>query len=120
MKKRVLIADDAMFMRATLKKIIESNDRYEVIGEAEDGAEAFSMYKKLKPDVVTMDITMPDMDGIEGLQKIREFDPNANVIMISAVGKEENVVKAITSGAKNFIIKPFKADLVIKVLDSCF
>ncbi|KZL90354.1 response regulator [Clostridium magnum] len=113
--KKVLIVDDAAFMRLTLKTILEKNG-FEVIGEAENGAVGIEKYKELKPDLVTMDITMPEMDGIEALKEIKNIDPKSKVIMISAVGQEANVRKSIVLGAKSFIVKPFKNEHVIKTL----
>ncbi|NLM12506.1 MAG: response regulator [Epulopiscium sp.] len=113
--KRVLIVDDAQFIRGTLKLMLEKNG-FEVVGEAEDGYEAVNMYMALKPDIVTMDITMPDMDGIEALKKIKEFDKDANVVMITALGQEAFVKESIMLGAKGFIVKPFKEDIIIKAL----
>lgn len=116
MGKTVLIADDAMFIRASLKKILE-NSGYRVVAEAENGRDAVEKYKKTLPDLVTMDITMPEMDGIEALDKIIEINPDAKVVMISAVGYQQNVLKAIQKGAKNFIVKPFTGDKVLDIID---
>lgn len=113
--KKVLIVDDAMFMRVALKTMLEKNG-YEVIGEAENGADAISKYSILKPDIVTMDITMPKMDGVEALTEIKKKDPNCKIVMISALGQETWVKKAIIIGAKGFIVKPFKEEHVIKTL----
>ncbi len=115
MAKRVLIVDDAAFMRMLLKDIIIKGG-YEVVGEASNGAEAVEKYKELKPDIVTMDITMPDMNGIEATKKIMEIDPNANVIMCSAMGQQMMVVEAIQAGAKDFIVKPFQQGRVVEAL----
>lgn len=112
---RVLVVDDAMFMRNSLKIMLEKN-QMEVVGMAENGIEAVRQYKALKPDVVTMDITMPEMDGLEALKAIREYDRDAKVVMISAVGKEDAVREAIIGGARNFIVKPFQEDKVIAVM----
>ncbi len=112
---RVLVVDDAMFMRNSLKMILERND-FEVVGMASNGLEAVSQYKSLKPDVVTMDITMPEMDGLEALRAIRAMDSQAKIVMISAVGKEEAVREAVMSGARNFIVKPFQEDKVLAVM----
>lgn len=112
---RVLVVDDAIFMRNSLKLMLEKH-QFEVVGMAQNGLEAVEQYKSLKPDVVTMDITMPDMDGLEALKAIREYDRNAKVVMISAVGKEDAVREAIIGGAKNFIVKPFQEDKVIAVM----
>ena len=113
--KTVLIVDDTNFMRTSLKKILIDNG-FEVVGEAENGEIAYKKYMQLCPDIVTMDITMPILDGIEGLKKIKSFDENAKVIMITAMGQEAMVRDAILSGAKGFIVKPFKAETVVSVL----
>ena len=115
MMKRVLITDDAAFMRLSLKNMLERNG-FEVIGEAENGKIAIEKYKILKPDIVTLDITMPIMDGVEALKHIKAFDKSAKAIMISAMGQETTVQKAILCGAKGFIVKPYKAETVIKNL----
>lgn len=112
---RVLVVDDAMFMRNSLKIILERND-IEVVGMAGNGLEAISQYKALKPDVVTMDITMPEMDGLEALKEIIKLDKAAKVVMITAVGKEETVREAVVNGARNFIVKPFQEEKVITVM----
>ncbi|MBE6052839.1 MAG: response regulator [Clostridium sartagoforme] len=112
---RVLIVDDAAFMRMMIKDILQKNG-FDVIGEASNGIEAVNIYKKEKPDVVTMDITMPDMDGIEAVKEIRAFDPAAKVIMCSAMGQQSMVMDAIKSGAKDFIVKPFQADRVLEAI----
>lgn len=114
--KKVLIVDDAAFMRLAIKTLLEKNG-YEVIGEAENGAIGLEKYKELKPDIVTMDITMPEMTGIEALKKIKTFDPSAKVIMLSAMGQESMVKEAILSGAKTFIVKPFKEEHVVQILN---
>lgn len=115
MGNRVLVVDDAAFMRMMIKDILEKNG-YEVVGEAADGAEAYEKYVELKPDIVTMDITMPEVDGIAALKKIREYDPNAKVIMCSAMGQQAMVIDAIQAGAKDFIVKPFQADRVLEAI----
>ncbi|CCJ33779.1 MULTISPECIES: chemotaxis protein CheY [Caloramator] len=112
---RVLIVDDAAFMRMMLKDILVKNG-YEVIGEAPNGLKAVEMYKQEKPDVVTMDITMPEMDGIQAVKEIRAFDPNAKIIMCSAMGQQAMVMEAIKSGAKDFIVKPFQPERVLEAL----
>lgn len=112
---RVLIVDDAAFMRMMIKDILEKNG-FEVIGEASNGLKAVEIYKKEKPDVVTMDITMPDMDGIEAVKQIKAFDPAARVIMCSAMGQQTTVMDAIRAGAKDFIVKPFQADRVLEAI----
>lgn len=115
MAKRVLIVDDAAFMRMLLKDII-TKAGYEVAGEAANGVEAVEKYKELKPDVVTMDITMPEMDGITAIKKIREIDPNAKIIVCSVMGQQAMVIEAIQAGAKDFIVKPFQHSRVIEAL----
>lgn len=115
MAKRILITDDALFMRVTLKNIL-TNNGYEVVGEAENGAQAVALYDQLKPDLVTMDITMPEMDGIEALKAIRAKDPGAVIIMCTAMGQKNMVVDAIQSGAKDFIVKPFSEDRVVEAV----
>lgn len=115
MSKSVLIVDDAAFMRATLKDVITKGG-FEVAGEAVNGLEAIDKYKVHKPDVVTMDITMPEMDGLEALKKIVELDGEAKVVMCSAIGQQANVMEAIKQGAKDFIVKPFQPDRVIEAL----
>lgn len=102
-------------MRYQIKSMVVKNG-YNVIGEAENGAEAVKKYKELKPDIVTMDITMPNMTGIEALKEIIKIDPKAKVIMLSAMGQEAMVKEAILSGAKNFIVKPFTETTLLKVL----
>jgi two-component system chemotaxis response regulator CheY len=112
---RILVVDDAAFMRMMIKDILGKND-FEVIGEAADGAQAVEKFQELSPDLVTLDITMPEMDGIEALKKIREIDPNARVIMCSAMGQQAMVIDAIQAGAKDFIVKPFQADRVVEAV----
>jgi two-component system, chemotaxis family, chemotaxis protein CheY len=112
---RVLIVDDAAFMRMMIKDILEKNG-YDVVAEANNGIKAVEMYKREKPDVVTMDITMPDMDGIEAVKAIREFDPKAKIIMCSAMGQQSMVMDAIRAGAKDFVVKPFQPDRVLEAI----
>ncbi|MDI3507897.1 MAG: two-component system, chemotaxis family, chemotaxis protein CheY [Clostridiales bacterium] len=115
MAKKVLIVDDAAFMRMMIKDILTKNG-YEVSAEAENGLKAVEKYKEDKPDLVIMDITMPEMDGIESVKKIKSMDPNANIIMCSAMGQQAMVIEAIQAGAKDFIVKPFQADRVIEAV----
>ncbi|MFY0542777.1 response regulator [Brevibacillus sp. H7] len=115
MSNKVLIVDDAAFMRMMIKEILTKNG-YSVVGEASDGAQAVEKYKELGPDLVTMDITMPEMDGITALKEIKKFDPNARIIMCSAMGQQAMVIDAIQAGAKDFIVKPFQADRVIEAI----
>ncbi|WP_027726043.1 response regulator [Tuberibacillus calidus] len=116
MGKRILIVDDAAFMRMMIKDILVKNG-FEVVAEASDGREAIEKYQEYKPDLVTMDITMPEMDGITSLKKIRELDPQAKVIMCSAMGQQAMVIDAIQAGAKDFIVKPFQNDRVIEAIN---
>ncbi len=116
MSKRVLIVDDTAFMRMMLKTIITGKG-YSVVGEAEDGLDAIEKYKELKPDIVTMDITMPRMDGIESMKGILEIDPNAKIIVCSAMGQKALVIEALRLGAKDFIVKPFDADRVVEAIN---
>lgn len=114
--KKVLIVDDAAFMRMMIKNIITKYG-YEVAGEAENGKQAVALYSELKPDLVTMDITMPEMDGIESVKAIRSLDQNANIIMISAMGQQAMVMDAIQAGAKDFIVKPFQQERVLQAIE---
>ena len=115
MAKNILICDDAAFMRMMIKDILTKNG-YNIAGEAENGMVAVDKYKETSPDLVLMDITMPEMDGIQALKKIKEADPNASVIMCSAMGQQAMVIEAIQSGAKDFIVKPFQAERVIEAV----
>ena len=115
MAKNILICDDAAFMRMMIKDILTKNG-YNVVGEAENGAIAVDKYKELKPDLVLMDITMPEMDGIQALKGIKAADPAALVIMCSAMGQQAMVIEAIQSGAKDFIVKPFQAERVLEAV----
>jgi len=115
MGKRVLVVDDAAFMRMMLKDILTKNG-YEVVGEAANGNEAVEKYRELKPDVVTMDITMPEKDGIAAVREIMALDSNARIIMCSAMGQQAMVMEAIQAGARDFIVKPFQQERVIQAL----
>jgi len=112
---KILITDDAAFMRMMLKDIL-GHGGYEIAGEAANGAEACELYRQVKPDLVTMDITMPQMDGITALKKIISSDPQAKVIMCSAMGQQAMVIEAIQAGAKDFIVKPFQPQRVIEAV----
>ena len=112
---KVLIVDDAAFMRISIKNMLTKNG-YEVVGEAENGRVGVEKYKELAPDIVTMDITMPEMSGIDALKEIMKFDASAKVVMVSAMGQEAMVRDAIISGAKGFIVKPFKEDGIIAAM----
>jgi len=112
---KVLIVDDAAFMRISIKNMLTKNG-YEVVGEAENGAIGVEMYKELRPDIVTMDITMPEMSGLDALKEINKLDPQAKVVMVSAMGQEAMVREAIVAGAKGFIVKPFKEEGIIAAI----
>ena len=115
MAVRVLVVDDAALMRMMVKDILSKNG-YEVVGEAENGAKALEKYQELKPDLTTMDITMPEMDGISAVKEIRKIDPNAKIVMCSAMGQQAMVIEAIQAGARDFIVKPFQADRVLEAV----
>lgn len=112
---RVLIVDDAAFMRMMLKDVLTKNG-IEVVGEAENGLVAVEKYMELKPDLMLMDITMPEMDGLQAVKEIRKRDSNAKIVMCSAMGQQAMVIEAIQSGAKDFIVKPFQPDRVIEAV----
>lgn len=113
----VMIIDDSKTSRSMLKAILEENG-YEVIAEATNGQEGYEKYCELTPDIVTLDITMPIMDGIETLTKIREYDDNAKVIMVTAAGQKGKMLDAIKLGAAEFVTKPFETSQIINILDS--
>ncbi len=115
MAKNILICDDAAFMRMMIKDILTKNG-YNVAGEAENGLKAVEKYKEVNPDLVLMDITMPEMDGIQALKEIKKLDAGAMVIMCSAMGQQAMVIESIQAGAKDFIVKPFQADRVIEAV----
>lgn len=112
---KVLITDDAAFMRVMLKDILAKNG-HEVVAEAGDGIEMLQKYDETMPDIVILDITMPNMDGLVALKELRKKHPNANVVMCSAMGQQSMVIDAIQSGAKDFIVKPFQAERVVECL----
>jgi two-component system chemotaxis response regulator CheY len=114
--KRILIVDDSLIVRMNLKKIFE-NQGFQVVGEAVNGQDAVDKYKALQPDLVTMDITMPVMDGITAMQKIRMADPFAQVVMISALGQEVKIIEAMNKGARHYIVKPVQENNVIRIID---
>lgn len=113
--KRVMIVDDAGIMRASLRVILEKNG-YEVCGEAENGLVAVNRYKELNPDIITMDITMPVMDGIKALNAIKDINKNVKVLMLSAMGQDALVAEAVLSGARGFVVKPFKEEVLVNAL----
>ncbi len=112
---KILIVDDAAFMRMMVKNIL-IKEGYDVVGEAENGAQAVEKYKELNPDLVTMDITMPEMDGISAVKEIMKINKGAKVVMCSAMGQQAMVIDAIQAGAKDFIVKPFQPDRVIEAI----
>ncbi|WP_067840134.1 response regulator [Amphibacillus sediminis] len=113
---RILVTDDAAFMRMQLKNIFQSLG-HEVVGEAENGQVAVDLYNELKPELVTMDITMPEMNGVEAVRKIKENDPNATIVMCSAMGQQQMVLEAIQAGAKDFIVKPFDQERIKQAIE---
>lgn len=119
MKLRVLIVDDAIFMRKMISDILVENGM-EIVGEADTGAKAVEKYMELRPDLVTMDIIMPEMNGIDAVRKVVEFDSKARIVMCSALGQQALVQEAITAGAKDFLIKPFNAARVVEVIAKVF
>ncbi len=113
---KIMVVDDAAFLRAMLKDILVSAG-HQVVFEAKNGQEAVDKYKAVQPDLVTMDITMPIMEGIQAVKEIRLMDPEANIVMCSAMGQRNLIIQAIQSGAKDFIIKPFQSDRVLEAID---
>jgi len=118
-KLRVLVVDDAIFMRRMISEILVENGM-EIVGEADTGAKAIERYKELRPDLVTMDIIMPEMNGIDAVRKIVEHDAQAKIVMCSALGQQALVQDAIAAGAKDFLIKPFNAARVVEVIAKVF
>ena len=112
---RILVADDASFMRQMIREIVEAEE-FEVVGEASDGIEAVEEFKRLHPDIITMDIVMPRRSGIDAVRSIIELDPGACIVMCSALGQETLVTEAIQAGARDFIVKPFKPESVLSTL----
>ncbi|WP_069997464.1 response regulator [Cellulosilyticum sp. I15G10I2] len=115
MAKSILIVDDAAFMRMMIKDILTKNG-YEVVGEADNGLKAVDKYKELTPDLVLMDITMPEMNGIDAVKNIKAVDPGAKIVMCSAMGQQAMVIESIQAGARDFIVKPFQADRVLEAV----
>jgi two-component system, chemotaxis family, chemotaxis protein CheY len=115
MGKKVLVVDDAAFMRMMVKDTLSKNG-YDVVGEAENGAKAVELEKQLKPDLIIMDITMPEMDGIQALKEIKKNTGDAKIIMCSAMGQQAMVIEAIQSGAKDFVVKPFQPDRLLEAV----
>lgn len=115
MSATIMVVDDAAFMRMMLKDILQKNG-FAVIGEAENGAVAVEKYKELQPNLTIMDITMPEMDGLQAVKEIRKLDAKARIIMCSAMGQQSMVIEAIQSGAKDFVVKPFQAERVVEAV----
>lgn len=115
MGANIMVVDDAAFMRMMVKDILSKNG-FNVVGEAENGAVAVEKYVELMPDLVIMDITMPEMDGLQAVREIKKRDAKARIIMCSAMGQQAMVIDAIQSGAKDFIVKPFQADRVVEAV----
>ncbi|WP_106497534.1 response regulator [Lentibacillus sp. Marseille-P4043] len=113
---KILVVDDAKFMRATLSTILKK-ENHEIVGEAQDGKEAIEQYKQTKPDLVTMDITMPVMNGIDAIKEIKKYDDQAKIVVCSAMGQQKVVVGAIEIGAKDFIVKPFDENRVLDTVN---
>ncbi|OHD19556.1 MAG: two-component system response regulator [Spirochaetes bacterium GWD1_27_9] len=116
MATRILLADDLSFMRMVQKEILEEKG-YDVVGEASDGLEAIEKYKSLRPDILILDITMPNMNGLDAMHKIFELDKQAKIIMCSALGQQQLIVEAIKSGVKDFIVKPFKPERILSAIE---
>lgn len=114
---KIMVVDDAAFLRAMLRDILVKAG-HEVVYEAENGREAIDKYKAYRPDLVTMDITMPVMEGLEAVKEIRKLDPTANIVMCSAMGQKNLVIEAIQSGAKDFIVKPFQTSRVLEAVSN--
>ncbi len=115
MKNKILVVVDAAFMRMMIKDILTKNG-YNVVGEAENGEKAVEKYKELKPDLVIMDITMPEVDGIQAVREIKKVDEDAKIIMCSAMGQQAMVIESIQAGARDFIVKPFQAERVLEAV----
>ncbi|MFX1453195.1 MAG: response regulator [Promethearchaeota archaeon] len=116
-KKRVMIVDDAGFTRAMLKNIINDTNYAEVVAEAKNGKEAIKLYQQVKPDMVTMDLIMPEVGGLEAIDSILKIDKSASIIVVSAIGQQDLILEATKKGAKDFIRKPFKKDQVVEILE---
>ena len=116
-KKKVLIVDDAEFIRNRIKKVVEKIENADVIGEALNGDEAITLYKELKPDLVTMDLIMPQSDGVKAIEEIMKYDKKAKIIVISAMGQELTITEALGKGAKEYIKKPFKEEDIYRTIE---
>jgi len=116
-KKKILIVDDAQFIRNRIKNVIEKMEFAEVAGEASNGDDAITLYKELKPDLVTMDLVMPNTDGIKAIEEIMKFDKNAKIVVVSAMGQELSILEATEKGAKDYIKKPFKEEDIYRTIE---
>ena len=116
MAKRIITVDDAPIIRLMINDVLVECGGYEIVAECSNGREAVEKYKELKPDLVTMDIIMPEMDGIQALEEILKFDPAAKVVMVTAIDQRESLMKAIRLGATDYIVKPFEADRVMSAV----
>lgn len=116
---RILIVDDSLISRMSLRKIL-SAEGHEIIGEGVNGLEACEKFQQLRPDVMTLDITMPEMDGLEALKRIMADDPGARVVMISALGQEKKILEALNSGARHYVTKPYEAEQVLAAVNDVF
>lgn len=113
---RFVVVDDAVFMRTLLKKMIEEIDTYKVVGEGANGYQAIEQARAHRPDIMTLDITMPDMDGITAVKEIVKYSPDTSIIMVSAMGQQSMVIEAIKLGAKDFVVKPFEKSRVLQAI----
>lgn len=116
-KSRILVVDDAQFTRNILKNIISKTNYGEVVGEAKNGKEAIMLFKQLKPDLITMDLIMPEVGGLEAIESILKIDKSALIVVVSAIGQQDLILEATKIGAKDFIRKPFKKDQVVEILE---
>ncbi len=113
---KFVVVDDAVFMRTLLKKLLEETEGYTVVGEGSNGVQAIEQAKKLKPDIMTLDITMPDMDGLQAVPEILKVSPDTRIIMVSAMGQQSMVIEAIKAGARDFVVKPFDKSRVMQAI----
>lgn len=117
MNPRILIVDDALFMRSMIRDVLTSSGRYEVVGEANNGREAVEKFQQLLPDLITMDIVMPEMDGIQATREILKLNPKMKIVICSALGQEPLVIESIAAGARDFIVKPFTPEKALEIID---
>jgi len=119
MSKKILVVDDANFIRKMVKDILAPSG-FEIVGEAMNGSEAVAMYNKLKPDLVTMDITMKEKDGLEAAKEILSRHPDARIIMVTALGQEKMLIESFKAGVKDFVVKPFKPERILSAVEKAF